>query len=85
MVLLRSASSQAAWASSGKSGWVPRASVPETGAVSPLPCSVGQAIEPKFKGEEGLRYTMCLDERGVKEFGSHVLGLTNLTSATSLQ
>lgn len=28
---------------------------------------------------------MCLDERGVKEFGSHVLGLTNLTSATSLQ
>lgn len=34
LVLLRRASSWAAWSYVGQSGWVPKASVPETGSVT---------------------------------------------------
>lgn len=80
------ASSWAAWTSSGQSVWVPRASVPETGTVSLLPYSTGQTSKvSKFKEKEGLCYTLCLDGRSVKEFESHALKLTHVTSATCLQ
>lgn len=70
-----------AWASSGKRGWVLRASVPETGTVSLLSYFNGQAVESKLKGKEGL-LTLCLAGRDAKGFGNHVLrhDLYNLPS-----
>lgn len=74
-------SSQAAGASSGSRGWVPRARAPESGPVSLLSDSAGHAEEPRFKGKEGPHHTKGLMEELTKNPGV----MTSLTSGTSLR